>query len=54
MKRPAEVVVITGAFGSVGRINNAMASVFAPVTDVTADEFRHVMEVTFEHRERPA
>lgn len=28
-------------------INNAMTSVFAPVKDTTADEFKRVMEVTF-------
>jgi NAD(P)-dependent dehydrogenase (short-subunit alcohol dehydrogenase family) len=28
-------------------VNNAMASVFSPVTDTPADEFRRVMEVTY-------
>jgi NAD(P)-dependent dehydrogenase (short-subunit alcohol dehydrogenase family) len=36
------------AFGPIDIwVNNAMASVFAPVTDVPSEEFKRVMEVTF-------
>jgi short-subunit dehydrogenase len=44
----AAAVEIEKAFGPIDIwINNAMTSVFAPVTAITADEFKRVMEVTF-------
>ncbi len=41
-------VEVEKAFGPIDIwINNAMVSVFAPVTDISPDEFKRVMEVTF-------
>lgn len=46
---PPEVVVITGASAALADIwvNNAMVSVFSPIKEMTADEFRRVTEVTY-------
>ena len=44
----AAAVETEKAFGPIDIwVNNAMASVFAPVVEITSDEFRRVMEVTF-------
>jgi short-subunit dehydrogenase len=62
MSHDHRVVVITGASAGVGAaaadierefgpidvwVNNAMASVFSPIKETTADEFKRVTEVTY-------